>query len=95
LRTFTDETYEPPKMDIDVNIVSPKVIINEGLLNLEVPDKEEMICIVVDLGTVKTHSSLVQKEEALDYNKCTDPSKMYDEVTAKFEKLKIYVDYGV
>ena len=80
-------------MDLDINLLSPKIIIHETLLHDKIMNVNEVATVIIDLGSIEAKTNLIKKERNYDYTKCNDPVKLYESTIVKFGKLKVIVDY--
>ena len=45
-------SFEKPKMDYKIYFHSPKIVVNEYLMNEKIMDDEEVSTIIIDLGLI-------------------------------------------
>lgn len=95
LANYTQGKYEPPKLDLDIYFLSPKIVIHESLLSSRVVNPDEMTSFVVDLGKIEVTTKLVPKKRGLDYREVTDPEQLYDTIAVKFGQVKISADFNM
>jgi hypothetical protein len=89
-------TKDPPKLDLDIYFISPKIIVHESLLSSKVVNESEgLSSIVIDLGRIEVMTQLTKKERGVDYREIMDASLLYDIIIVKFGKLKISVDFNL
>lgn len=87
--------YEKPKIDYKIYFHSPKIVINEHLMNERAMEDVEVPTIIIDLGLIQADSKLIKEDPQIDYREENDKSKLYDYQTVKFGKIEILVDYNL
>ena len=92
---FTHGKYDPPALDLDIKLLSPKIIIHESLMDKHLVDRQKITSLIIDLGKIEAQTQLIHKEKNIDYNSCTTKKKMYDIVRVKFGQLKLTIDYNL
>lgn len=50
IKDFENGKKERPKLELDINFYSPKIIIREELFGEKIQNKEEIATIILDLG---------------------------------------------
>ena len=68
LQNITYGDYDPPTLDLDIELLSPKLIIYEPLLceNMTVEDKP--ISFIIDLGKIVAKTYIIEKQKDFDYH---------------------------
>ncbi|CDW72111.1 UNKNOWN [Stylonychia lemnae] len=95
LQNLAYGNYEPPSIDMDIKLISPKVIIYEKLLNDDQCIEQTPVTLIIDLGLIEASTNLIEKMKGYDYTKASDQSILYDTTLVKFGKLKVVCDYDL
>lgn len=95
IENYKNGKYSTPQIDLDIFFLSPKLIIHESLLTSQVINRRSVDCLIIDLGQIEIKTRLAKKNPNVDYTKKQNKSDLYDQMTVKFGKLRIYADYNL
>ena len=65
-------------MDYKIYFHSPKIVIDEHLMNERIMNDEEVATIIIDLGLIQADSNLLKEDPNKDYKQEMDKSKLFD-----------------
>ncbi len=95
IENYKNGKYSTPQIDLDIFFLSPKLIIHESILTSEVINKRSIDCLIIDLGQIEIKTRLAKKNPNIDYTKKLNKIDLYDQMSVKFGKLRIYADYNL
>ena len=95
IENYKNGKYSTPQIDLDIFFLSPKLIIHESILTSQVINRRNVDCLIIDLGQIAIKTQLAKKNPDIDYTKKQNKSDLYDRMSVKFGKLRIYADYNL
>lgn len=95
IENYKNGKYSTPQIDLDIFFLSPKLIIHESILTSQVINRRSVDCLIIDLGQIEIKTRLAKKNPSIDYTKKQNKIGLYDQMTVKFGKLRIYADFNL
>ena len=95
IENYKNGKYSTPQIDLDIFFLSPKLIIHESILTSKVINRRSVDCLIIDLGQIEIKTRLAKKNPSIDYTKKQNKIGLYDQMTVKFGKLRIYADFNL